>query len=363
MTRKHNFYAGPAVLPLYAVTRAQEAILEYMDSGCGIAEISHRSKYFDDILDGSIATAKKLLGLGDDYHVIYVGGGASMVFAINALNFCKEGKKAQFIDSGTWASRAITEASRTKAQVDVVWSGKDVKYSHLPEPEDLQFDDDASFVHFTTNNTIYGTQFQKFPQVKAPLFADMSSDFFSRPIDANKFSMIYGGLQKNLGPAGAAMAIIRKDILENVPQGLSEMLDLSVYVKKNSIFNTPPVFTIFMTNLVLKWLDEEIGGLANMQKINEEKAGLIYGAIDSSDGFYKGAVDVKEHRSLMNITWRCKTEELEKLFLTEAQTHGFMGLKGHRSVGGLRASVYNSCPMESAKTLADFMNDFAKRNG
>ncbi|MBN2723918.1 MAG: 3-phosphoserine/phosphohydroxythreonine transaminase [Deltaproteobacteria bacterium] len=363
MTRKHNFYAGPAVLPVWAVEKAQSALMEYMDSGVGITEMSHRTTYFDDILNGAIASVKKLYKLSDDYHVLFVQGGASMVMAISALNFCREGKKSQFVDTGTWSRRAILESSRTSAVTDVIWSGKDVNYSHLPDIDSLQFDDDASFVHITSNNTIAGTQYKKFPSTKAPLFVDMSSDFFSRPVDASQFSLIYGGLQKNLGPAGAAMVIVHKDMLEKIPQGLSEMLDLGVYAKKNSIYNTPPVFTIFVTHLVLRWIDEVIGGLENMHNHNLKKAAYIYDAIDESNGFYSGAVDVKDDRSLMNITFKCKNEELDKLFLKETTALGFMGLKGHRSVGGLRASTYNSCPMESANALGSFMTDFAKKHG
>ncbi|MBU1239564.1 3-phosphoserine/phosphohydroxythreonine transaminase [Myxococcota bacterium] len=363
MARKHNFYAGPAVLPVSVIKKAQESLFEYGDSGIGVAEMSHRSKQFDGIVDGALASIKRLYNVSDDYGIVFVQGGASMVMAINALNFVTEGGKAQFVDTGTWARRAISEVARSKAEAEVIWSGKDVAYGELPELSDLTFDPKADFVHMTSNNTIAGTQFRDFPKTEAPLFVDMSSDFFSHPINMNQFGMIYGGIQKNLGPAGSALVIVRKDLLDRIPAGLSEMLDMSVYVKKGSMYNTPAAFTIYMTSLVLDWLENDIGGLENMDKINKEKAGILYDCFDQSGGFYRPTVKNPAHRSLMNVTFRLADEALESTLITDATAAGFIGLKGHRSVGGLRASIYNSCPTESVREFVKYLNDFAAKNG
>ncbi len=360
--RKHNFFAGPAVLPESSIKKAQEALWNFAGSGAGILEISHRDKAFDAVLEDTKVRAKRLMGVPEDYEVIFVQGGASMIMAMISMNFIHEGDKAQFIDTGTWASRAIKEAKRSKGNVEVLWSGKDTNYTYLPDLDTLKFDDDACLVHMCVNNTIRGTEFPSFPKIKAPLFADMSSDYFSRPINVKDFAFIYGGVQKNLGPSGCAMCIIRKDLLARVPENLSEMLSFRKYVEENSIYNTPPVFTIYMIDLAFQWLEEEIGGLANMQKINQEKAALLYDLFDASEGFYRPTVTVREHRSLMNITFRLPSEELEAKILAEAKPHGFLGLKGHRSVGGLRASTYNACPIESVRLLAEFLDKFMKAN-
>ncbi len=360
--RKHNFFAGPAVLPVSALKKAQESLWNFAGTGAGILEISHRDKAFDAVLEDTKVRAKRLLNIPENYEVIFVQGGASMIMALISLNFIPEGQKAQFIDTGTWSSRAIKEARRSKGVVDVMWSGKEINYTELPDVNALPYDDNAAFVHFTTNNTIRGTQFSDYPKTKAPLFADMSSDYFSRPIDINDFAFIYGGAQKNLAPAGCALCIVRKDLLDRVPEGLSEMLSIRNYVEQNSIYNTPPVFTIYMMDLTFQWLEEEIGGLENMHKINLEKAGYLYDLFDNSDGFFRPTVTKKEHRSLMNITFRLPTEELEAKAIKEATAAGFLGLKGHRSVGGLRASTYNSCPVESAKLLSLFLEKFMKEN-
>jgi phosphoserine aminotransferase len=360
--RKHNFFAGPAVLPVSVIKKAQEALWNFAGTGAGILEVSHRDKAFDAVLEGCKARAKRLYNVPEDYEVIFVQGGASMIMAMISMNFIHEGDKAQFIDTGTWASRAIKEAKRSKGNVEVLWSGKDINYTQLPDLSTLKFADDACLVHLCANNTIRGTEYPEFPKTKAPLFCDMSSDFFSRPINVKDFAFIYGGVQKNLGPAGCALCIVRKDLLARVPENLSEMLSFRKYVEENSIYNTPPVFVIYMVDLAFQWLEEEIGGLENMHKINLEKAGLLYDVFDNSDGFYRPTVTVKEHRSLMNITFRLPSEELETKILAEAKTHGFLGLKGHRSVGGLRASTYNACPTESVRLLSEFLVKFAKEN-
>jgi phosphoserine aminotransferase len=363
MARNHNFYAGPAVLPVSVIKEAKESLLEYGNSGIGIAEMSHRSKPFDEIINNAFATAKRLYSIPDDYAVVFIQGGASMVMAINALNFVPKGSKAQFIDSGTWSKRAIKEVNRSQGEAEVLWSGKDCGYSELPDLNSFDYDPNAAFVHVTSNNTIAGTQFFDFPTTKAPLFADMSSDFFSHPIDINKFGLIYGGIQKNLGPSGSALAIIRKDLLGRIPQGLSEMLDFNVYVNKNSMYNTPSAFPIYVVSLVLKWVEEEMGGLEKMHEFNLKKAGILYDCFENSGGFYNAVVKNKSHRSLMNVTFKMENADLEAKLIADAAAAGFMGLKGHRSVGGLRASIYNSCPIDAVSELVKFLNDFAKTNG
>ncbi len=358
MARKHNFFAGPAVMPVPAIKQAQKDLYEFKDTGIGLAEISHRSKAFDDVVIETIARAKRLYKIPEDYSVLFVQGGASMVMAINALDFIPEGAVAQFIDSGRWSQRAIKEAKRSKGTADVIWSGEKHNYSKLPDVDQLKFKDDAAFVHITSNNTVAGSQFHKFPKTKAPLFVDASSDFFSKPLDISKFGMLYGGVQKNLGPSGSALVIIKKNLLERIPDGLSEMLDLRIYNKKNSMYNTPATFVIYMVGLTLKWLEEDIGGLDKMYALNLKKQALLNDLFDKYSDFYKPVISKKEDRSYMNMTFRLHDQELEAVLIKKATEAGFIGLKGHRSVGGLRASIYNSCPLESVQKLTAFLENF-----
>jgi len=357
--RIHNFNAGPAALPETVLKEVQESFLNYANTGMSIAEISHRSKPFDEIINDAVARARRLLGIGEEYHVVFVQGGASLQFAMVPMNFLAEGH-ADYIDTGTWSSKAIKEAQIQKKSIQVVASSKDRNYAYIPK--NMAFTPDAAYVHITSNNTIKGTQWPAFPETNGvPLVADMSSDFLCRPIDMKKFGLIYAGAQKNIGPAGVCMVIVRDDMLKRIPEGLPSMLDYKTFTANNSMYNTPPCITVYMIQLVLKWLEETVGGLAAMEKINRKKADTLYGFFDGS-GFFRGTADA-DSRSMMNVTFRLPTEDLEKQFIKEAGDNGFGGLKGHRSVGGCRASIYNATSTESVSALVDFMKEFEKKNG
>jgi phosphoserine aminotransferase len=358
--RIYNFNAGPAVLPLPVLEEIQASFLNFNSSGMSIVEISHRSKWFENVINDAVARTKRLLKLDDKFHVLFLQGGASLQFAMIPMNFLGEGKSADYVNTGTWSTKAIKEAKIQKKTHTVVASSEDRNFAYIPK--NISFSKNAVYAHITSNNTIKGTQWQQFPDTgSVPMIADMSSDFLSRRFDAQKFGMIYAGAQKNVGPAGVCMAIIRDDMLKLIPDGLPSMLDYRTFVKENSLYNTPPCFTIYAIQLVLKWLEETIGGLDAMEKINQEKAKLLYDYIDATD-LYRGTAD-SDSRSLMNVTFRLKSEELEKKFVDEATKNGLGGLKGHRSVGGCRASIYNAMPMDGIKALVDFMKDFARKNG
>lgn len=358
--RIHNFNAGPAALPLPVLEEIRDELLDYKGSGMSIMEISHRSKHFDDVINGAVNRTKKLLGIGDDFHVLFIQGGASLQFCMVPMNLALKGRPVDYINTGTWSTKAIKEAQIQGRDVRIIASSEDRDFSYIPR--DFQVDEEASYVHFTSNNTIKGTQWAEFPQAgHVPLVCDMSSDFMSRPIDLVPFGLIYAGAQKNIGPSGCAMVIIRRDMLDRIPEGLPTMLKYSTFSEKNSLYNTPSCFVIYVIGLVLKWLDEEIGGLEAMEAINRGKARIIYDLIDGSD-FYRGTAE-KGSRSMMNITFRLPTQDLEARFVEEAAKEGLGGLKGHRSVGGCRASIYNAATVESVKALADFMSHFEKRQG
>jgi phosphoserine aminotransferase len=353
--RVHNFNAGPSALPLPVLEEIKENFLNFKDSGMSITEMSHRSAIFNEVIDDAISRTKRLLNLTDDYHVIFIQGGASLQFCMVPMNLALPGRPVSYINTGIWSKKAIQEAKLQGRDVRVVATSEDKNFSYIPSgysPEK-----NASYLHFTSNNTIMGTQWQQFPDGKGiPLISDMSSDIMSRPFDVNPFGLIYAGAQKNLGPAGITMVIIREDMLERVPGNLSAMLKYTTYKENKSLYNTPPTFTIYVIDLVLTWLEETIGGLKEMEKINREKALLVYNAIDNSE-LYQGVAD-PDNRSMMNITFRFSDEKLEKQFLAEAAQSGFQGLKGHRSVGGCRASLYNAVSMESVKSLVQFMKEF-----
>ncbi len=358
--RIYNFNAGPATLPLPVLEEIKEEFLNYKGCGMSVTEISHRSKWFDDIINDAVERTKRLLGLGDDFYVLFIQGGASLQFCMIPMNLALDGKPVDYINTGTWSTKAIKEAQIQGKDVRVIASSEDKNFSYIPR--DYKVDADASYLHFTSNNTIKGTQWAEFPEAgDVPLVCDMSSDIMSRPFDAKPFGLIYGGAQKNIGPAGAAMVILRKDMLERVPGGLPTMLKYSTFAEKNSLFNTPPCFVIYVISLVLKWLEETIGGLEKMEQINREKAALLYNLIDQSD-FYRGTAD-KDSRSLMNVTFRLPNEDLEARFVAEALDNGLGGLKGHRSVGGCRASIYNASTLNAVKALRDFMVEFERKNG
>jgi len=358
--RIYNFNAGPAALPLEVLEEIKESFLNFGSSGMSITEVSHRSKWFDDVINDAVERTKRLLNLDKKFHVLFIQGGASMQFCMIPMNFLSEGKSADYVDTGTWSTKAVKEAQIQGKSIKVVASSEDKNYSYIPK--NIAFNSDAVYVHITSNNTIKGTQWAEFPDTKGvPLIADMSSDIMSRHFDAEKFGFIYAGAQKNIGPAGVCMAIIRDDFLNMVPDTLPSMLKYSTYATKNSMYNTPPCFTIYTIQLVLKWLEEKIGGLDKMESLNRKKGQLIYSFLDSSD-FYNATAQI-DSRSLMNVTFRLPNEDLEKRFVQEAVENDLGGLKGHRSVGGCRASIYNATSLQAVETLVDFMKNFESKNG
>ena len=359
MARVHNFSAGPAAMPLAVLEKAQAELLDLAGSGMSVMELSHRSKEFQAIIDGADAGIRRLLGVSEDYAVLFLQGGASLQFAMIPMNLRRPGKSADFVDTGSWASKAIKEAGLTGA-AKVLWSGRGEKYSRVPRAEELKMSPDAEYVHICTNETIGGIRWMKFPETKAPLVADMSSEIFSRPIDVSRFGLIYAGAQKNLGPSGLAVVIIRKDLVERTPGSVPVFMRYFTHMDSGSLYNTPNTWAIYMVKLVCEWVESN-GGVAAFEKLSEEKAARLYGQIDSSD-FWSSPVE-KESRSVMNVVWRLKREELEPEFIAQATKEGFIGLKGHRSVGGIRASIYNAVSMESVEALVSFMKDFEQKNG
>jgi len=358
--RVYNFNPGPATLPLEVLQQAQRELLDYRGTGMSVMEISHRSPEFDEINNSAMALTREILGLGDNFKVLFLGGGASTQFAMIPLNFLPSGKTAAFVDTGSWSSKAIKEAQKI-GKVHIAFSSKDEKYKRVPKPSEIDLPSDAAYLHVTSNNTIFGTQYHQFPDSgNISLICDMSSDIASRRLDFSKFSLIYAGAQKNLGPAGVTMVIIREDLLAKCPDNLPTMFSYKTHAEKNSLYNTPPVFAIYMVNLVLEWIKEQ-GGIEAVEKVNIAKKDHIYEVIDNNADFFRGTVEL-DSRSWMNITMRLPTEELEKKFITEAKAAGFVGLKGHRSVGGIRASVYNAMPLEGVDKLAAFMKAFKKVN-
>ncbi len=359
--RIYNFSAGPATLPLPVLRRAQEELLVYPGAGASVMEISHRSKAFGGIHARTKENLKKLLGLPDGYQVLFTPGGATMQFTMLAMNFLA-GRSADYILTGSWGEKAQAEAKKHGA-VRAAWTGKDDNFIRTPGVEELALDPNAAYVHFTSNETIQGVEFFEEPAVgNKPLFCDASSDFLSRPLDMSKYALLYAGAQKNVGPSGMAVVILREELLEHTPEQLPSLLDYKVLVSKDSLYNTPPTFTIYIVGLVTEWLLEEVGGLEKMAEQNRAKAKLLYDAIDHSDGFYKGHA-APECRSVMNVTFRLASEELEAAFVAEAGANGLEGLKGHRSVGGCRASIYNAMPVAGCEALRDFMLEFQRTRG
>jgi phosphoserine aminotransferase len=357
MNRIHNFSAGPAILPVSVVDATSKAVQEYNGLGMSVMEMSHRSKPIVALFEETNANVLSLMNLSaDDYAVLFLGGGASMQFAMIALNFIKG--TADYINTGTWASNAIKEAKKV-GNVNVAGSSEDKNFNYIPK--NLNLTEGSDFLHFTSNNTIFGTRFSWIPETKSPLICDMSSDMFSRELDYSKFDMIYAGAQKNIGPSGATMVVIKKSMLERVNSNLLTMMSYKVHVEKESMFNTPPVLPVFVINETLKWIKND-GGLAAIEDRNNHKAKLIYDMIDENPNFYKGTVTNPEDRSIMNVTFNLPSEELEDKFVKEATAKHLDGLKGHRSVGGIRASIYNACPVESCQALVVFMKEFYSNN-
>ncbi len=360
--RIYNFNAGPSALPEKVLRDIQSSFLNFNGCGMSVTEISHRSPEFDQVINDAVARAKRLLKLDDRFHVLFIQGGASLQFAMIPMNFLARGQSADYVNTGTWSTKAIKEAQIQKKEIRVIASSEDRDFCYIPK--NIVVDPKSRFVHLTSNNTIKGTQFASFPDTgNVPIICDMSSDFFSRPLPMDKFAMIYGGAQKNLGPSGTAVVILRKDFLEAAAgtpenQELPSMLRYDNYAQKNSMYNTPACFGIYTIGLVLKWIEEDMGGLEGIEKYNQEKARLLYDFMDASD-FYRPTAD-KDSRSLMNVTFRLPSEELEKQFIAQATQEGLGGLKGHRSVGGCRASIYNAVTLEGVKALIVFMEKFQK---
>lgn len=358
--RAYNFNAGPSALPLEVLERAQQQLVNFRDSGMSIMEMSHRSAIFDEVHNEAIALLKKLYAIPENYEVLFLQGGASLQFTMIPMNFLQADQKASYVLSGSWAEKAFKEAKLFGTPVEAA-STKENQYRSIPALADIHFNEEDAYVHITSNNTIYGTQWKEYPVTgNVPLVADMSSDILSKPIDISKFGLIYAGAQKNLGPSGVTVVIIRKDLLEKENKNIPTMLKYTTHADSNSLYNTPPTFGIYMLGEVLKWVESK-GGVAEIAKHNEVKAKVIYDAIDNSNGFYKGHA-TPESRSLMNITFRVADEELEKQFLAEAKAAGFIGLNGHRSVGGCRASTYNAVPLEACEALRDFMVAFQQKH-
>jgi phosphoserine aminotransferase len=358
MARVYNFSAGPAVLPLEALQEAQADLVDYKGSGMSVMEMSHRGKEYDAIHNEAIANIKELMGLGDDYAILFLQGGASLQFATIPMNFLGEGQTADYVNAGSWGAAAVKQA-RLIGNVNIAADCQKDIPTRMPDAGEMKWTPGAAYSHITTNETISGAQLKVMPETGSPLIGDMSSDILSRPIDYTKFAMIYAGAQKNLGPSGLALVAIRKDFAAKGSISLPTMLRYQTHIDENSLYNTPPCFSIYMLCLTTRWLKKT--GIQNMFTINRDKAQLIYDAVDASS-FYRGTAK-KEFRSDMNVTFRLPTEELETLFIKQASEAGMKQLKGHRSVGGIRASIYNAFPVAGVQTLVDFMKAFEKRNG
>ena len=359
-TRVFNFSAGPAVLPLPVLEEVRRDLLALPGVGMSVMEISHRSRMFESILDAAIDNIRALAGVPDHYRILMLQGGASLQFSMVPMNLLAAGATADYIDTGSWSSNAITEASRL-GTINVAASSKADKYVRVPSPDELQLTPGAAYVHMTSNNTIFGTEWKAVPEVgAAPLVCDASSDVFSRPVDLSRFGLIYAGAQKNLGAAGVTLVILREDLLERSAATLPSMLSYKVQADNNSLYNTPNTFGIYLLGLTVQWLRAQ-GGLEAMAAANQRKAGKLYAEIDRT-GFYSGVARAAD-RSLMNVTFRLSNQELEAAFVTKATASGLDGLKGHRSVGGMRASVYNAFPEEGVDALVDFMREFERAKG
>lgn len=356
MTKVHNFSAGPGILPQEVLKQASEAVLNFNNLNLSLLEISHRSKDFIAVMEEARSLVKELLGLDNNYQVLFLGGGASLQFAMVPYNLLRENGKAAYVNTGVWASKAIKEA-KLIGNTDVIASSEDRKFAYIPKGYTIPTD--ADYLHITSNNTIYGTQMPSFPESPIPLVCDMSSDIFSRKVDGKKFALIYAGAQKNMGPAGTTMVAVREDVLGKVERKMLSMLDYRVHIKGESMYNTPPVYPVYVSMLTMKWLRDS-GGVEWIEKINNQKAELLYAEIDRNSMF-KGTVEAKEDRSKMNVTFVMNKPELEAEFDKMAKEANLSGLKGHRDVGGYRASIYNALPLESVKVLVEVMKEFENK--
>ncbi len=359
-TRIYNFSAGPAVLPLPVLEEAQRDLIALPDVGMSVMEISHRSKTFEDMLNRAIEDIRALAGVPANYKILMLQGGATLQFSMVPMNLLGAGATADYIDTGSWADKAIKEAKKV-GTVNIAGSTKTDNYTRIPAAQELKLTPGAAYVHITTNNTIEGTEWKALPDVgPAPLVADTSSDMFSGPIDVGRFGLIYAGAQKNLGPSGVTLVIIREDLIGRGPDTLPIMMNYKVHAENNSLYNTPNTFGIYILGLTVKWL-KSLGGLQAIARINQRKAAKLYAEIDRT-GFYRGTAR-EDSRSLMNVTFRLATEELEKQFVKESTAAGLDGLKGHRAVGGMRASIYNAFPEEGVDALVEFMKEFERKRG
>jgi phosphoserine aminotransferase len=356
-----NFNPGPAALPLEVLEQAQAELLDYKGTGMSVMEISHRSKEFEAIVNEAQTDLRELMNIPANYKILFLQGGASLQFAMVPMNFRPHGASADYIVTGTWSKKAIKESQKLGTALAAANMEAD-KFNHLPAQSDLKLDPNASYLHFTSNETIHGVEYftEPTPPAGVPLICDVSSDFISRPIDVSKYAMLYAGAQKNAGPAGVVVCIIREDLLEKVPANLPNLLDYKALAEENSLLNTPPCWSIYIVGLVLKWV-KGLGGVQAIENRNQVKADMVYKVIDESGGFYKG--HARSDRSRMNITFRLPSEALEDQFCNEAKKNDLIGLKGHRSVGGMRASLYNALPVAASEALVKFMKEFQQRNG
>ncbi|WP_028579095.1 3-phosphoserine/phosphohydroxythreonine transaminase [Desulfogranum japonicum] len=356
--RIYNFSPGPATLPYEVLQEAAKDIVNFQNKGIGLIELSHRSKEFMAVTDEAENLIREIFSVPDNYKVLFLQGGASSQFFMVPMNLLGNGKKATYLNTGTWSKKAIKEA-KLFGNIDVAYSSEEQSFNRVPGDDEYTVAPDSEYLYFVSNNTIYGTQFQSMPNKDSMLIADMSSDIFSRPVDVSKFGLIFAGAQKNIGPAGVTLVIIREDLLDRAGESVPTMLKYKTHADKGSMFNTPPCFAIYCVGQVMKWL-KNLGGIPAIEKLNQEKAALLYEAIDSND-FYRGHAE-KTSRSLMNVSFNLPTPELEAQFIAEAATMGLDGLKGHRSIGGCRASIYNAFPIEGVAKLVEFMTEFAKKN-
>ena len=358
--RIHNFSAGPAALPEPVLRKAQEAIWDVANSGIGIMEHSHRGKVFDRIIVEAEQACRSLANIPDNYKVLFLQGGASLQFAMVPMNLLRDGATADYLVTGVWSQKAVKEA-KPIGKVHIAATSEATNFDRIPKAAEIRYSASPAYVHFTTNNTIYGTQWQAEPSAPAgvPLVADTSSDMYSRPIDVRKYGLIYAGAQKNLGPSGVVLVIVRDDLVEAGSKTIPTMLQYRTHAAENSMYNTPPTFGIYVMGEIFKWIQAQ-GGLAAMAEYNESKARLLYDYLDNSD-FFRGTAQ-RDSRSLMNVCFRGPNEELEAKFISEATKRGLDGLKGHRSVGGMRASIYNACPRQAVEALVSFMQEFERAN-
>jgi phosphoserine aminotransferase len=360
MARVYNFNAGPAALPVAALERARDELLDFNGSGMSIIEHSHRGKEYEAVHDEAEALIRELLSVSDQYHVLFLQGGASQQFATVPMNLLPPGKSADYILTGGWSEKALDEAKLVGQTRVAATTAEGGKYTRIPEPSEIKLDPQAAYVHMTSNNTLFGTQWFDFPQTgDVPLVCDMSSDFLWRKFDVNRFGLVYAGAQKNAGPSGIVIVIVKKDLVEKGRKDIPKIFRYKTHADNRSLYNTPPTFSVYLVRNVLSWIKDQ-GGLAAMEKTNREKGRVLYGAIDALPDFYRCPVE-KKSRSLMNVVFRLPSEALEEQFVAEAKKAKMVGIKGHRSVGGIRVSTYNAVSLEAVQAMAGFMGDFAKK--